>query len=119
MIKLDPSHRCYGQPPQILVSNRIKPMHPASPMRRVTYYPWHVSVADGVQTFHIQAHTGLSPDYFKLAEALSTAKKLQSRGKWQDWPIWLYYGGTSFATHERYLIADDADAILHILMDDK
>lgn len=119
MIALDHKHRCYGQPPEVMISHRIRPQHPANPMRRVTYYPWHVSATDGVSRFLIEMHTGLNPDYFRLSDAFSTAKLLVARGKWKDWPICLYYGGDSFMTHERYLIETDADAIYHILKDDK
>ncbi len=107
---LNDDHRCYGRPPEIVVCDFI------TSTNKYGFGPKQhklgVWLTDG-ETMWGAADISLHPTYCQsMREAMQVAVELQQRN---NWPIFLYNGGTGFADHDRIPINGDLDIIQHIL----
>jgi hypothetical protein len=104
---LHESHRCFGQPPEIVVS--------LLPKGFSHYKIWGIWVSDGVELAEACIVSDHDTYYRTLLPAMNVAFQLQKMNQFNGWPIGLYYGSDGFDTHTRHEVLTDTDAIQHIL----
>jgi hypothetical protein len=109
MMKLTDDHRCYGQLPEIIVCDFVTSSKYGFGLRQNKLGIW---LSDG-ETIWGAADVSVHPTYYQsMRAAMEVAVDLQKRN---NWPIYLYSGGTGFADHNRIQVNDELDIIQHIL----
>lgn len=105
--KLDPTHRCYGKPSEIVVAHMPKGFG--------KHKIWGIWTTDGVDIVDACLVSDHDTYHITILSAITVAFKIQKMNQFNGWPIGLYYGSDGFANHTRYELLEEGDAVMHIL----